>query len=352
MSDTKCILMRKQLMVTERGKVAPCCNFKKSIPLDTYEQEAEEYAKLLDAGVKLDECSVCWETERDGLTSVRQSGNQSAKHFEGDGITSLDIRIHNKCNLACNMCHPNFSTLWAKLKNKEINNFIPQTHLDKVSELLSNVRKISLQGGEPFYGDEYVNFVDGLQSKHQIELDTFTNVVTVNLDAISRWSKELKSLRVNASVDGIGESFEYIRWPAKWSKFERNAKKVYEIIGGNINFFYTVQAANINSILPFLKWRNENCPNSRMVFTTVVHNDEVTYKGLTAAEKQQFLNSKKEILSLVNHDPEKDVWYNREYNDLMSLFNLVENVEIDETIIQKRKDFDQYTIELREKHRE
>jgi molybdenum cofactor biosynthesis enzyme MoaA len=351
MSDTKCIIVRKQLTVSDT-KVTPCCNFSKNIPLDKYEEEIEKYAKLLDDGVRIDECRMCWDTEDSGFTSVRQSGNQSAENFDGDGITSLDIRIHNKCNLACNMCHPSFSTLWGKLKNKEENNFIPQSSLDKVTSLLSNVRKISLQGGEPFYGDEYVNFVDGLENKDRIELDTFTNVVTVNMDAIQRWSEELHNFRINASVDGIGETFEYIRWPAKWSKFERNAKKIYEIIGGKINFFYTIQAENINSILPFLKWRNENCPNSRMVFTTVFHNDEVTYKGLTAAEKQEFLNSKKEILSLVNYDPEQDVWHNREYNDLMSLFNLVENVEIDETIIQKRKDFAQYTIELREKHKE
>lgn len=341
--------MRKQLTVSNE-KVTPCCNFTKNIPLDKYEEETERYAQMLDQGIRIDECKLCWDAEDNGMTSVRQSGNQSSENFEGDGITSLDIRIHNKCNLACNMCHPTFSTLWGKLIQQEENNYIPSDRLDKVNSLLSNVRKISLQGGEPFYGDEYTNFVDGLENKSQIELDTFTNVVTANIDAIERWSKEFSRFRINASVDGIGETFEYIRWPAKWSKFERNATKIYDIIGGDIIFFYTIQAKNITSILPFVKWRDKVAPKSKIVFTTVYHSEEITYKGLTEEERNLFLAQKDELLSLFTNDPLRGDWENREYNDIKSVLHLVENMKIDQELIQKRKQFDTYTEKLRRNH--
>lgn len=349
MSDTKCIVMRKQLTVSNE-KVTPCCNFTKNIPIETYEEDIEEYAKLLDQGIRIDECKLCWDAEDSGMTSVRQSGNQSSSSFEGDGITSLDIRIHNKCNLACNMCHPTFSTLWGKLIQQEENNYIPSDRLDKVNSLLSNVRKISLQGGEPFYGDEYVKFVDSLENKSQVELDTFTNVVTVDIDAIERWSNELREFRINASVDGIGESFEKIRWPAKWQKFERNSKRIYDIIGSGLNFFYTIQAENITSILPFVKWRDKVAPKSKIVFTTVYHNDEITYKGLTEEERNLFLSQKDELLSLFTNDPLLGEWENREYNDIKSIFSLVENMTVDQELIDKRNQFDANINNMRYMH--
>lgn len=351
MTDTKCVLARKQIMLSEQGRVAPCCNFSVNIPIADYEDIAEGYATRLDNGERIPECNLCWETESKGFTSVRQSANAIESIYEGDGITAMDIRIHNKCNLACNMCWPGFSTLWGKLKNhKDINNIIPQSSIDKAISLSTNLRKLSMQGGEPFYGNEYVDFVDSLPNKSQVSIDVFSNMITIDANVISRWSDELEDLKINASVDGIGNIYETIRWPTTWKKFERNAIKVYKILNSNMSFFYTVQAMNISCIKEFIQWRNDNCQNSKIVFSNVIHDDEITYKGITTEERDGFLQDKDLILSMVNYDPERELWYNREYNDLCSLFQLVENLDISEENVSKRRAFDRHTQELRNRY--
>ena len=73
MTETGCILARKQIMVTVKGKVSPCCNFSKSIPIEQYQEEIENYASKLEQGERIPECNLCWEAEDRGIMSVRQS---------------------------------------------------------------------------------------------------------------------------------------------------------------------------------------------------------------------------------------------------------------------------------------
>lgn len=343
MTDTKCVLIRKQVMLSEQGRVAPCCNFSTDIPIDQYHEKAEEYAKQLDNGIKIPECSLCWETEDKGFTSVRQSGNDCSDTYDGDGITALDIRLHSKCNLACNMCAPGFSTLWAKLKQKDVSNVIPQESVDFALSVSHNLRRLSMQGGEPFYGDEYVEFVDSLPNKQNVALDVFSNMITIDSDVIKRWSDELEMITINASVDGIGDIYEDIRWPTTWKKFERNAISIYKILNQRLMFFYTIQAKNISCIKEFIVWRNENCPDSHIVFSNVLHNDEITYKGLKMWERDKFLSEKEEILSMIENE--------REIDDLSSLFKLVESINIDDDLLTKRQVFDDHINEMRTNYR-
>lgn len=353
MTDTRCILIRKQIMLSEQGRVAPCCNFLTNIPIDDYENVAESYAKQLDEGNKIPECNVCWQTEEKGFTSVRQSSLLSSTTYDGDGITAMDIRLHNKCNLACNMCGPSFSTLWGKLSNKKTPEIrIPDNSANKAIELSKNLRRLSMQGGEPFFGNEYVDFVDKLPHKEKVSVDVFSNMITIDFDVVKRWSYELEELKINASVDGIGKTYENIRWPTTWKKFERNAIETYKILGGYMTFFYTIQAENISCIREFIEWRNEHCPNSKIVYSNVFHNDEVTIKGLTQDEINDFLNDKDYILSIVPHDESNDEFYNREYNDLLSLFSLIEKIEVSSELIEKRKRFNENIKTMREKYKE
>jgi sulfatase maturation enzyme AslB (radical SAM superfamily) len=343
MEAIRCEIMRKQIMV-EPKRISPCCNFTTSLPIENYRSTVEQYAKKLDAGIKIPECKLCWQAEDRGITSVRQSGNDSAHTYLGEGITYLDIRLGNECNLACNMCHSDVSTLWGKLNGKASPAPLSEELVNKVMDKTGDLKRISLQGGEPFYGNSYVNFVDKLENKEQIAVDVFSNIITINMKIIKRWVDELKSLDINASVDGYGDVFDYIRWPTNWKKFRNNAVKLHNINKLRLSYFYTIQAFNVLSICDFIEWRNRDTPGRQIVFTTVIHQDEVTYKGLTQQERDEFISKKSKILGMLT--PES-----RELSDLSNFFKLVEDMQPDDELIQKRIAWNQHTDSTRQRYK-
>jgi MoaA/NifB/PqqE/SkfB family radical SAM enzyme len=114
------------------------------------------------------------------------------------------------------MCASFNSTLWAKIEKKDETHEIGETNLEYIYSLADNVTKLSIQGGESFYGPEFVDFVDNFPNKENLILDVFTNTITADMKAIKRWYDECKTLLIYASIDGVEEVFEYIRWPGKW----------------------------------------------------------------------------------------------------------------------------------------
>ena len=58
-------------------------------------------------------CKKCMKEEQRGHNSLREQMN---KNFSGTtDLEYIEISLSNKCNLACKMCAPTYSTLWNKL---------------------------------------------------------------------------------------------------------------------------------------------------------------------------------------------------------------------------------------------
>lgn len=345
-----CSAMKYQLMadLKQKGKAryAPCCHFEENIELEEFQTKTKVYLSRLIKGEKLEQCRNCWIREDAGLPSVRTSEIGWKPSDGKDGIRRLDIRIHNKCNLACTMCYSGASNLWGKLEGKDTFRKISDDELEFLKNATSNVERISFQGGEPFYGTEYDDFLMSLNNKKNIEVDIFTNLITAKPSVIQRWKDELKELYINASVDGYGEVYDSIRWPTTWGKWEKSAIDVYKIVGFKMSYFWVMQAENLHNVFDFIKWRDKNTPNSTLVITLLVGDSDVLgLESITEHDKVTFLNlykdySKNEYDSI--HDNEKDM--------LKKIRDMVRNITPTEAKVQKRLDKINYINELRKRY--
>lgn len=345
-----CSFMKYQMMIDlkqhGKNKIAPCCHFEENIGLEQFEEKRKFYFKQLMNDVRIEPCKHCWAAEDAGITSIRQSSYNWEPSDGGEGIKRLDVRIHNKCNLACTMCYSGASNLWGKLEGEDTFRMLSSEELDFIREQSSNVTHISFQGGEPFYGSDYDDFLMSLPNLNKMSIDVFTNVISVTESVLNRWIKSVRRLDVNASVDGYGEVYDSIRWPTKWSKFEKKAIMIYNTVDRfRLCYFWVMQAENAHNVFDFIKWRNENTPDSRLVLSTVMGSTELGLYSMTSAEQSKFIENYKLYKDSVT-DKYLEI-HGNEYNQLAAMYNIIYKLEPDVDLIEKRFNKMEYIKDLR-----
>jgi hypothetical protein len=341
--------MKHQLMIDVKQKgqarYAPCCNFKKSLDINKFTEQVTHYNSLLEEGIRIPECSICWETEDLGLGSVRTGyGTDWDKTLE-PAIFSMDIRIHNKCNLACTMCYSGASNLWGKLENQDTYYKISDSELSVLKKKVKNVTRISFQGGEPFYGTEYDDFLMSIDNLENITVDVFTNAITTKREVIQRWRDKLKRLELNVSVDGYDEIYNSIRWPATWSKFESKAKMLYDILGENMSYFWTVQAENAVNLFDFIEWRNKNTPLCNINVVNIVGCSELGVLSMSEHEKSEFFKRYSEY----KNTSEKQI---KEYKQISAIYRIILNSKTDTELLNTRTERLETIYDMRERYTE
>ena len=212
---------------------APCCwgvaftdikvdfHDKNFIKLRNVNQTGElplPYCHRCDAQEKTDKKSM-----RSGY--VEMPGDQS---YDAQ-LKYLDINIDYTCNLACITCGPELSTTWRKeLKIKgqtvrpHIDNFI-KNRLVKLD--CSKLEEIRMWGGEPFLTNTHkdiLNYVVTQGNAHNIKLMYNTNGTRLIDDETKTLIEKFKFTRISFSIDGIGEKFNYLRYPGNWQQVEQN----------------------------------------------------------------------------------------------------------------------------------
>jgi hypothetical protein len=245
-------------------------------------------------GERPPECAPCFNLEDQGVESLRQ------RHIAGvipesrirlyphamNGMDSdfsmpftfptMEIKLNNLCNLKCRMCHPMDSTSWndwEEVKDfyiKENNfmvkaieelNLMNKPYLDKFDEnpnwwksfekLLPHFRRAEFAGGEPLMDPQHYRILDMLAPYgHQIEIKYATNLTTLGITkgrtVFDYWSK-FKSVAVNVSIDGIEDSYEYIRGNASWLKLIENIQQIKQM--DNISRIVGAVAVQVSNIL-------------------------------------------------------------------------------------------------------
>lgn len=326
-------------MIDFQGRLSPCCQFEAYSNFDDYQSMISSCIAEYDNGIMPEACKQCWTDESRNIESLRQGADQWFKNTDPTaGIISLDIRINNNCNLACTMCNSHASTLWGKLKNK--NSFLSLTteQMNQVNSITENLEMVSIQGGEPFYGDDFINWVDSLPNKNKISLEIFTNVISVDIKKIKKWSEQFKHIKINASVDGTGEVYNQIRWPTNWKKFENKIEKIKTINNVNINFFFTVQSINITNMLDFIQWRNLKVSTAPIIFSLANYPHELSLYSITEEEKITALKQLENLNCYAS---------NVEKGRISSIVNLIKTIVCDDVLIEKRKKRLSYTDQLR-----
>ena len=291
------------LATREDGAIKVCC---RSLPIanikDMSLEEAWNSDKMKDVRRQVlnderpDVCEPCFDLEDQGVQSLRQrhitdSSPESRINLYPNALDKLnddysmpfelptiEIKINNLCNLKCRMCNPLDSTQWKDWNSivdhykKEENYLVDaveslgltkapyvgifedKAHFwDNLEKLLPYFRRVEFAGGEPLMDPVHYKILD-LLSKNgdNIEIKYATNGTKLGIKGgrtVHDYWPKFKSVAVNVSIDGLHDTYEYIRGNGKFSDVEYNIKEMKKIkTVSRIVGAFTVQANNIMQI--------------------------------------------------------------------------------------------------------
>lgn len=236
---------------------------------------AEKIRNNLQNGIRDEACSLCWEEEDGGRKSKRMRDNERYIHeltYKGlekyEGLAKLELNLGNNCNIKCRTCHPSISSTWMK-EDFDINHSKTITFKDYAARMkkyhkcydeessfwvdlesnLKTIRQFDFYGGEPFLSKKMWEILQICVKENyakNIELHYNTNG-TIWPKETDLW-KNFKTINLSFSIDGIGERFEYMRFPAKWEVVKSNMLKArnYSDINGNINISWCITLSSLN----------------------------------------------------------------------------------------------------------
>jgi hypothetical protein len=298
-SKTFCMHPFTGLATREDGAIKACC---RSHPVGFIDKDSLEniwnnttmkrIRKQVLNSERPPECEPCFNLEDQGVESLRM------RHIAGkipearsnlypnalDKLTedftmpfeipTIELKLNNLCNLKCRMCHPADSTSWndwnevKDFYKKEgniifdlvgLHNLEKKPLLDKfednpnwwasLEKLLPYFKRVEFAGGEPLMDPQHYRILDMLAPYgNHIEIKYATNLSMLGKNNRTVWEywPKFKSVAVNVSIDGIGDSYEYIRGNASWSELINNIKQIQPIPNiSRIVGAVTVQVSNV-----------------------------------------------------------------------------------------------------------
>lgn len=257
MTSNFCKYLSNQVRI-EYGQLKPCCWFTESVDVSNSQQVKlfkQELDSIVDWESAKGRCDECQRRETLGIFSPRL---QSLSRKTFDGVTnssaiSVEIQIDKDCNGGCLICGPWNSTTWEKYQNK-INNIPIKDITDTVSNNtqfiktinqnvdFSNAREVLFLGGEPLRTDSHLALLQNITTPGDTIVKYITNgSYRPDQRTLLEW-KKYKEIHLIVSVDGIGDHFNYLRWPLQWSQVESNIQYLLDLSDSNIKlsaFSYT-----------------------------------------------------------------------------------------------------------------
>ena len=132
-----CRLLENQICIRSDGQFRLCCISTEKTNTETINTHTidqwidskthQDARTLFSQNIWPDACIKCCEQEKQGILSKRQQADNY-----GPGITHLDIRFGNNCNLSCSMCWPGSSSTLVYEHQKLLDNnleSVSYTHL-------------------------------------------------------------------------------------------------------------------------------------------------------------------------------------------------------------------------------
>ena len=362
-SKTFCMHPFTGLASREDGAICACC---RSHPVGFIQDASLEdiwnnpnmkrIRKSVLTNIRPPECEPCFSLEDQGVESLRQ------RHITGKipearinlypnaldalrddysmpfEIPTMELKLNNLCNLKCRMCHPMDSTSWndwnvvkkyykaeenimyAIVEQHDLEN---KPHLDKfqdspewwasLEKLLPYFRRVEFAGGEPLMDPQHYRILDMLAPYGKnIEIKYATNLSMLGKSNRTIWQywPKFKSVAVNVSIDGIGDSYEYVRGNASWAELVNNIKQIQTI--PNISRIVGAVTVQVSNVLILDKMIEYFLDDIGIVF----HTHRVEYPKLLSAQvlprelqvlaitKLRAVEQRLEEFSLVKKHPE------------------------------------------------
>ncbi|MFP5492724.1 MAG: twitch domain-containing radical SAM protein [Bacteriovoracia bacterium] len=303
-------------------------------------------------------CMGCFDEENKGLRSKRLRETedypveleQLKKITHADGGTDtplkfLELRLGNRCNLKCITCNPMSSSFWeedaAVLKNK-FGLDLPHDYLGCSSSMFNwpeqeqfwqqfeahkeTIDRIYVNGGEPTLNMKHQDFLKKLiatgRSK-EIELLYNINVTNIPDELIAMWGQFKKTI-IHASIDDIEDRNDYIRFPSKWQKVEKNFLKLIEC-GFEIEILQTISCFNFFYLEDFSRWLQELAPNIRITYNYVTSPSHFSPMIIPPSERKKALM---QLTGMPRHNVQDALrkYFNDEYlvEDKARFFKIVD----------------------------
>jgi len=269
-----------------------------SKPSESFELKRNKAREDFKNGKFPKECEYCRVAEEvtnssfrlDNIYEFPETTEKALAGEEPSDIEYMDIKLGNTCNLKCRMCNPYASAALTKeyeeiypgssrhSENSDFDWYKNSDFFDSLYARSSKLKLLHFTGGEPFIIKEMWEYIDkliadGLSSN--ITLRFNTNFTVFNEEIFDRLLK-FKETRLILSLDGVGENFEYIRFPGKWKTVEDNLKLLNELSSKPNNIqsilspaIQTLNVFDLKNIIHMLdKFEN---------LTTALHLNKVTH---------------------------------------------------------------------------
>lgn len=208
---------------------------------------------------------------------------------EDFSVSFLDIRFGNLCNLKCVMCSPTDSNQWyddhvniwgnnsfwesgkkitltkndkgRSVPTENVYEWSDDPHLwSQIEKYINQFRKIYIVGGEPLLIDAHYDFLQKCVEKgyaKNLTVEYNSNITNIPKRAWDIW-KNFKDIVIGASIDGVGNVNNLIRYPSKWWKIEENLKKFSTSEGNfSVHISATIQILNIWHLPEFIEYTLE-----------------------------------------------------------------------------------------------
>lgn len=274
-SSTFCLLPFIHMATKTDGDMKLCCrswpvgNIKDISMKELWNSDKfKQVRKQLLNSERPPECDACWRHEDIGVRSMRQRFNKTRTEmflpavdkmaddysmpFE---IPVIEAKLSNFCNLKCRMCHPLDSTSWSKDWN-EIEHLMQDANestfrkvreydlttkpyisgwedsegfWQEMQELAPHFKKIEFAGGEPLIDPIHYKILHMLKPYGKnITIKYSTNLTKLNYkkdDILELWN-HFKAVKLFISIDGVYDTYNYIRQLADFETVKQNIKKV------------------------------------------------------------------------------------------------------------------------------
>ena len=247
-------------------------------------------------GEVLKACTKCVDQEARGYKSMRLENNkqENLAKLDEDGTLksmpySMELHFGNVCNLKCKMCGQDYSNQigkeilqigdkdkdflsWVYKQSGNVNNWTNNLSVeytwfqnkktkDRLMEYVSkHITRLTIIGGEPTIIPEFYELIDYCYKNNTLQdkdITIVTNLTNTN-PKMTQWLPKMKAWTIWASLDGIGDVTEYIRYPSNFKKVSENLQYYKELLdkhgNGKITFSPAVQLLNIHQLDEMLKW--------------------------------------------------------------------------------------------------
>ena len=295
-----CIKPFNSIRMNSSGDIWTCCKitpslskFKNKSSFNLKEDSLNDYWNsdyrnhVKDQFLKGDvppECARCLRDEKQNIKSERQFANQNygivgnkpaeyyLKRLEKENLKhpeDYNLDITNLCNLKCQMCSGESSSKLLIENNALGIQNLDQKDYDvsdeKLQKLISdivgnNVTNVTLQGGEPLMNPKIILLLKKLSTKDLASSMSvwITTNGTQHTEKLHDVLSKFKEVKLTFSIDGVGRTNDYLRYPSNWAGIENNVKKFKKLNNATHQISFTVQNLNLLDIANMIKFSNKN----------------------------------------------------------------------------------------------